>query len=180
MLLADTEPFWKTPNVFDAFGVAGFVIGLASIWLSWWLAKRDIEKRLAEAEVRASAAARDEVRRVARAVLYSGVATTIRSLELAREVCHGKRWLRAIELCILAREQLARVLAQPTADEPIQTELRGVSAGLLDCVTRLRTKRKEGAGDVPDGVLDALDEAILALHRVESKMTAIQPEAEHG
>lgn len=180
MLLADAEVFWKVPNVFDVFGVAGLVIGVASIWVSWWRAKRDIEKRLAEASEKAAAAARDEVRRVANAVLSSGIAATVRSLELAREVCNGKRWLRAIELSILAREQLAKVLAQPAADAALQIELRDVSAGLQDCVTRLRTKRKEGAGDVPDGVLNALDEAILALHRVDSRMTGIRLEADHG
>jgi hypothetical protein len=106
MLLAQVEGFWKAPNVFDVLGVAGFTIGVASIWMSWWLAKRDIKKRLAEATERASAAARDEVRRVARAVLHVGVAATIRSLELAREACRGKRWPRSAELCILGREQL--------------------------------------------------------------------------
>jgi hypothetical protein len=180
MLFAEGVGFWKAPNVFDVFGVAGFLIGVASIWVTWWLAKRDIEKRLVEATNRASAAAREEVRRVARAVLQSGVTATIRSLELAREVCNGKRWLRAIELVILAREQLAKVLAQPAADETVQTDLRGVTAGLLDCVTRLRTKRKEGAGDVPEGILHTLDESILALHRVESRMTGIPLEADHG
>jgi len=180
MLLADAEEFWKAPNVFDVMTFGGFTLGLGSIWLAWWLAKHDIEKRLAEAADRASAAARDEVRRVARAVLQTGVSATIRSLELAREVCNGKRWLRASELCILAREQLAKVLAQPAADESIQTELRDVSAGLLDCVTRLRTKRREGAGDVPEGVLNTLDETILALHRVEGRMTGIRTEGEHG
>jgi hypothetical protein len=182
MLFADGEGFWKSPNVFDVAGMAGLVVGLMSIWLSWWLARRDIQKRLADATERASAAAREEVQRVARAVLQSGVAVTVRSLELAREVCNGKRWARAVELCILAREQLAKVLAQPAADESIQTELREVSGALQDCVTRLRmkTQRQEGAGTAPEGVLNALDEAILGLHRVEGRMTGIQPGANHG
>jgi hypothetical protein len=180
MLLADAEGFWKAPSVFDVLGVAGFAIGVASIWLSWWLAKRDIEKRLAEATEKAATAAREEVRRVARAVFQSGVTATIRSLELAREVCNGKRWSRAIELCILAREQLARVLAQPAADEAAQTELRGVSAAVMDCVTSLRTRRKDGEGKVPETVLGSLDESILALHRVDGRMTGIQMGTDHG
>jgi hypothetical protein len=133
-----------------------------------------------EAADRASAAAREEVRRVARAVIQTGVSATIRSLELAREVCNGKRWTRAVELCILASEQLAHVLTQPAVDESTRTELVGVAAGLLDCVTRLRSKRKEGAGDTPEGVLKTLDESILALHRVEGKMTGIRTESDHG
>jgi hypothetical protein len=180
MLLADAEEFWKAPNVFDVLTLGGFALGLGSIWLSWWLAKRDIEKRLAEASERASKAARDEVRRVARAVLHSGVAATIRSLELAREVCHAKRWARAVELCILAREQLAKVVAQPAADETLRAELDAASQRIQDCITRLRAKRKEGVGDVPEGVFPSLDEAILALHRAEGKMTGIQSEGDHG
>jgi len=77
MPFADADGFWKPPNVFDVLSVAGFVVGIASIWVSWWLAKRDIEKRLTEAADRASATARDEVRRVAKAVLHSGLADTI-------------------------------------------------------------------------------------------------------
>ncbi len=180
MLFADTEGFWKAPNVYDVFGIVGVLVGLASIWLSWWLAKRDIEKRLAEAADRASASARDEVRRVAKAALQTGISATIRSLELAREVCKGKRWSRAAELCILAREQLARVLAQPAVDELTRTELGEVSAGLLDCVTGLRTKRKEGAGEAPEGVLNTLDDAIISLNQIEGRMTGIRPEVDHG
>ncbi len=100
MLLADAEGFWKAPSVYDVFGIVGVVVGLISIWVSWWMAKRSIEKRLAEASDRASTAAREEVRRVARALFQSGISVAIRSLELAREVCNGKRWLRAAELCI--------------------------------------------------------------------------------
>ena len=182
MLIASDDAFWKLPNVFDVAGIGGLIIGLASIWVSWWLAKRDIKKRLDEASERASVAARDEVRRVARAVLQSGVTATIRSLELAREVCNGKRWSRTVELCILAREQLVKVLAQPAANESVQADLRDISAALHDCITRLRTKtqRQEGTGAVPDGVLNALDGAILALHRVEGRMTGIQPEDDRG
>jgi hypothetical protein len=180
MLLADAEGFWKSPNIFDVAGVAGFVVGVMSVWVSWWLAKRDIEKRLTEASDRASKAARDEVRRVAQAVLHAGVAATVRSLELAREACRGKRWPRAGELCELAREQLARTLAQPTAAGDTQTELQDVSAVLLDCVTRLRHQPKPGTGEVPGEVLRGLDDSILSLHRVEGRMTGIRPEAADG
>lgn len=177
MLFADAEGFWKSP---DATGVTGIILAVASIWATWWLARQDIRKRIAEAEARASRAARDEVRRVARALLQTGVAATVRSLELAREACNGRRWPRAVELCILAREQLARVLAQPTADESIQSDLRDVSAVLQTCVGKLREQPKTGAGDVPEAVLNGLDDSILALHRVEGRMTGIRPEADHG
>lgn len=134
MLIAVAESFWKAPNVFDVAGVLGTIAGIGSIWFSWWLAKRDIAKRIAEAEARASDAARIEVRRVAQAVMQTGISSTIRSLELAREACNGKRWPRAVELCLLAREQLTRALAQPASDDQIQSELRNLTAILQDCV----------------------------------------------
>jgi len=180
MPFADADGFWKPPNVFDVLSVAGFVVGIASIWVSWWLAKRDIEKRLTEAADRASATARDEVRRVAKAVLHSGLADTIRSLELTREACGGKQWRRAAEVCQLAREQLARVLAQPAADEAIQPELRDLYRVLQDCVNDLRVQPKTGTGTMPADVSQGLDESIVALHRVEGRMTGIQLEAGRG
>jgi hypothetical protein len=180
MLIAETGGFWKVPNVFDVAGIVGVVLGVASIWVSWWLAKRDIQKRLTAAADQASAAARSEIRRVAQAVLQTGLADTVRSLELAREACRGKLWPRAGELCELAREQLARVLAQPAAVEATQAELQGVSAVLLDCVARLRRQPRSGTGGVPDEVRRGLDDAIIALRRVEGRMTGIRLEADHG
>jgi len=180
MLLADAEEFWKAPNVFDVMTFGGFALGILSIWLAWWLAKRDIEKRLVEVARDASAAARDEVRRVGRALLHSGIGSTIRSLELCREACNGKRWARAAELCLLAREQLARILAQPAADDKIEEHLRDVSAALQNCVKQLRDQPRVGTGVLPPAVQHGLDEAILALHRVEGRLTGIQMGADHG
>jgi hypothetical protein len=145
MLFADAEGFWRAPSVYDVIGIAGFLIGIVSIWLAWWLARRDIQRRLTDAANQASKAARDEVRRVAQALIQTGLSVTIRSLELAREACHGKRWPRATELCILAREQLARVLAQPAADETLQSELRSSDKTLWlaqdELVLPLETRR---------------------------------------
>lgn len=180
MLFADTEVFWKQPNVYDVTGVAGFVLGLGSVWLSWWLARRDISKRLDEAADRASKAARDEVRRVANAVIHSGVADTVRSLELAREACRGKQWPRGGELCELAREQLAWALSQPAVSADTTNELRDVTLTLLDCVTWLRRQPKRGPGEMSDEVSRGLDDSILALHRVEGRMTGIRVEADRG
>lgn len=180
MLFADADGFWKAPNVFDVIGLVGLVIGFVSIWLAVRYAERDITKRIAEAEERASRAARDEVRRVAHAVLQTGIADAIRLLELTREACRGKRWLRASELCEVAGDQLARVLVQPAATGDTQAELQSVSVVLLDCLTRLRHQPKQGTGELPEEVLRGLDEAILSLHRVEGRMTGIRLEADRG
>ena len=180
MLIADAEGFWKSPNAFDVAGVLGLFVGVVSIWLTWWLARRDIEKRLNKASQAASEAARQEVRRVAHAILSTGVGDAIRSLELAREACAGKRWPRAVELCVLARQDLARSFAQPAADATLRTELEGVLGQLRVCVEHLRAMPKTGAGETPAPVLQGLDDAILALHRAEGRMTGIRPEGTDG
>jgi len=99
---------------------------------------------------------------------------------LCREACNGKRWPRAAELCLLAREQLARILAQPAADDKIEEHLRDVSAALQNCVKQLRDQPRVGTGVLPPAVQHGLDEAILALHRVEGRLTGIQMGADHG
>lgn len=180
MLFADAEGFWKPPNVYDVIGIVGFVVGIGSVWLSWRLAKQDIKKRLDEAADRASKAARDEVRRVANAVIHSGVADTVRSLELAREACRAKQWPRGGELCELAREQLAWALSQPAVSADTMNELQDVTLTLLDCVAWLRRQPKRGSGEMPDEVRRGLDDSILALHRAEGRMTGIRVEADRG
>lgn len=179
MLFANGEDFWKSPSIYDVIGLAGFALGIASIWLSWWLAKRDIEKRLDEAADRASKAAREEVRRVAQALLYTSVSETMLSISLAREACRSKAWVRSGELCEVARQQLAGVLEQPAIGDEIQAELRNVAAVLLDCVTEFRRKREPGTGKVSDAVLYGLDDSVLVLRRVEGKLKAIRQETGH-
>ena len=186
MLFAD-EIFWKAPNVYDVFGVVGVIAGIFSIWYAWLLSKRDIRKRIDEAAERASRAAREEVRRVARAVLQTGITEAIRTLAIAREACRSKSWVRAGELCELARDQLASVrdqlegvLVQPTTISEVQSELQTVLAVLLDCMTQLGRKRQTGAGKMPDDVLRGLAESTHALRGVEGRIRGTGGEVDRG
>jgi hypothetical protein len=176
MLLADADGFLKWPNVYDVVGLAGLAFAIWSIRL----AKQDIKRQLDEAAERAAEAARGEVRRVAEGLLQTGVSYAIRLLELAREACHGKRWSRAADYCTFAREQLARVLGQPAADENTRAELQDVVQSLPVCVERLRAKQKDREGEVPDGVHKALDEALLVSHRAEGRMTGVRVGGDRG
>ena len=166
------EVFWKEPNVYDVAGVLGLVIGILSIWY----AKRDIEKRIAEASDRASEAARDEVRRVARAVLQGSLANAARYLELSREAARGRQWVRAADWCNLAREQLTRFLAQLDIDDALAAEPRDVANALLGYLTALKSQPRIGAGELSDDVQQSLDEAILTLHRTDARVTALRIE----
>lgn len=174
MLFADA--FWKPPTVYDVAGLVGLVLGVASIWVSWWLAKRDIEKRLDEAADRAAAAARDEVRRVARLLLHSGVTDAASSVKLAREACGSRKWPRASDFCQLACQQLTRAMAQQLADARTQTALREVSAMLLDASRVLQDQPKAGTGTLPEQIARSLDRAILGLCDVEGQLMAIRSE----
>lgn len=180
MLFADAERFWKPPNIYDVAGALGLIIGLVSIWLTWWLARRDIEKRLETAANEAGEAARQEVRRVARAVLSTGTADTIRSRELSREACRGENWQRAAELCELARAQLARVIAHPSAEGLIRDDLQSLVGVFSSCLAQLRglDKKKSIAAKYLQGVMQSLDDAILKLHQIDGRLTGIRIEGE--
>lgn len=180
MLFADAAGFFKSPNVYDIIGVIGLVAGIASIWLAAKYARRDLAKQLAEASREASDAARQEVRRVARAILSGGVGDAIRCLELCREACAARRWPRAVELCLSARQLVARCEGQPTAGEPLRAELQRVMALLQSCVDRFRAMPKVGTGDLPPETLRGLDEAIIALHGADGRMSGIRPEEANG
>lgn len=176
MLLADAEGFWKSPNLYDVAGALGLVIGIVSIWLTWWLAKRDIEKRLAKATNEASEAARQEVRRVARAVLASGIGDTIRSLELAREACRADNRHRALELSELARAQLAKVMGQTDSSLSVRSELQPLVTRLANCTLNLRKIVGNTTRKPFNEVIQTLDDLIADLYRIDGQIVRIQPE----
>lgn len=177
MLLAQAEGFWKWPNVVD---VVSLGLALASIWYASVLARRDIKKRLDEAAERASRAARDEVRRVVRAIFQTGVSDIVRSLELARHSCRGRQWVRALDLCLLAVGQLARVRAQAATEPSIAADLATISARVDAIVEALRSQPKVGTGSLPGDETRGLDQSIAILHGVEGRMTGVQTEAADG
>lgn len=177
MLFADADMFWKPPNAYDTAGIVGLVIGVASIWLSWWLAKHDIAKRVDEAAERAAKAAREEVRRVADALLRTGISDVVRALDSAREACGGRRWGRAAELCLLAGQLLARVLGQPRLTDALRAELEAVSRTLTTCAARLR-RLPHDVERLPPVVDTGLHASLLTLHRIEGTMTGIRLEAD--
>jgi hypothetical protein len=180
MIFAQAEGFWKPPNVYDIVGLAGFVVGIGSIWLAWWLAKRDIRNRIDEAADRASRAARDEVRRVIRAIVQTGLTDLIRSLELARVACGGRQWVRGLDLCLLAAGQLARFRGQAALERATSAELAGVTARVEAVVEALRRQPRVGAGSLPADAAHGLDEAIAVLHEIDGRAAGIQPEVGDG
>lgn len=170
------EPFWKPPNVYDVIGVVGLALALFSIWLSWWLATRDIKHRIAEAERRAGAAARHEIERIAAALAQMNFADVVRSLVLAREACNAKRWPRAADLCQLCAEQVARLGGTLSPDDEAARRLPVVAENLREFTRTFRSFPKSGRGDLPDELGRRLDETVEVLHRIEGRYRAIRPE----
>ena len=72
------------------------------------------------------------------------------------------------------------MLSQPAITSDVASEVEKVTAVLLDCITALRRQPKAGTGDTPDDVYLGLDEAILALHRAEGRITGIRLEYNDG
>lgn len=141
---------------------------------------RDIRKRIAEAAEQSAKAARDEVRRVGEGLLRTSLGDTIRSLDLAREACRGKQWRRAGELCDLAREHLTRVLAQPVPGFAGADDLELVSRRLAELAAPLRDQPRNGVGDGPPDVLEALTESIVTLHRLDGRRAGVRQETLRG
>lgn len=180
MTFAAAEGFWKTPTFFDVLGVAGFVVGVGSIWLSWYLAKHDIQMRLDEAAGRAAEAARTEIRRVARTLMFAGVTDAARTVGLVREACRNKRWPRASDHCDAGLDQLNRLLGQPSLDEGTKGELRDLGGRLREVLSSLRQLPRAGAGTMPGETEHQLDSILGVLHTIEGRMRGIDPEGDRG
>ena len=48
MLVADG--YWEIKNLSDAIAIIGLLLTVGSIWFSWYLARRDIDARIAKAQ----------------------------------------------------------------------------------------------------------------------------------
>ncbi len=178
MLFADG--FWKEPNVYDVVGIVGLVIGIGSVWFAWLLAKQDIKQRIEQATETATAAARDEIRRVAQSHVAGGLSDVIRWLELAREASKAKRWPRSGELCELAGEKLADILGQPATQGVVREELRPLCVVLREIVAKLDKQGRPGTGVLQSAAKSRLDEAIQTLNRLNGTLRGIQLEDSNG
>lgn len=177
MPFAETEAFWKSPNVFDVLSLVGLAVGFISIWLAIIYSKRDLTTKIAEAETRASEAAREEIRRIAQELYLVRIAELIRILAMAREACRAKAWARSCELCEQAREDVISLLSKSGTGGAPNTELDNLVAVLLECIEELRRKRESGTGKVPEGVYDGITESIHQLRRLEGRLSGLAREA---
>jgi hypothetical protein len=104
MLLA--AEFWQIRSVNDTVGIIGFLLTLFSIWLSWWLAKRDIERRIQTAK--------DQVTdKLSLLILQTDISETLNALIQARESCRNSAWVRAIDRCEQVMHRIPKFMPMP-------------------------------------------------------------------
>jgi hypothetical protein len=123
LLFADGNDFWTVKTAIDWIAVVGLFLTFFSIWLSWWLARRDLKTRIAQAQ-------QETVARLTATLLQSDVVETARCLEQAREAGRAKNWGRAIDRCEQAMQRIPRFRPLPGLDDSDRQLLdEAVSAG---------------------------------------------------
>jgi hypothetical protein len=169
MLFADG--FWEIKTLSDTVTIVGFVVTLFSIWFSWWLAKRDIEKRIQDAQ-------KQTVDRLVRSLLHPDVAETDKCLQEAREAYRMKRWDRAVDRCEQAKHRIPKFLSLPGLDAEDCEKLVLVIDELRLLIIQLEEVRD---GKIRDGKprteltnakIKDLDDLITTLATIEGKLRA--------
>lgn len=162
MLCADG--FWNQDLV-DSLSVVGFPLAVVSIWMSWWLAKRDVKERIDHAQ-------RQTVERLTRALLQPDVSETARWLKEAREACRAKRWERAIDRCEQAQHRIPTFIALSGLDESDRGRLQLAVDQLRLLVVQLEEVAAKKRTEVTARKLNELADLIAALGTIEGKLRA--------
>jgi hypothetical protein len=160
MLFAD-EIFWKPPNVYDTVGVGGLVLAVVSIWFSWWLAKRDIEKRLSQTR-------KELLLEVQRRWAMDQLADARHSAELAREAISGRSWKRSGVYCDMGLRCVNGLISSGGLTTEAVLVLRKLSDN-LDRVEKGLRPLTEKKGTLPDDVMHSLNVVIRELREVEGR-----------
>lgn len=165
LLFADAENFWTLKTVIDWLAVAGLLLTLFSIWLSWWLAKRDLEKRIALAQ-------RETIERITGVVLQTDVTETGRCLREARELCRARQWVRALDRCEQAMHRVPRFRYFPglTTDDGDQLDKLVDQLRLL--VRWVETIVEQKRTELTAAKTRDLDNMVILLAAIEGKIRA--------
>ncbi|HXD84999.1 MAG TPA: hypothetical protein VN641_00790 [Urbifossiella sp.] len=162
------EGFWSFRNAVDWIAVVGLVLALFSIWLTWWLAKQDLEKRIRSAQ-------RDLVERLSGMVLQNDIVEASRYLQEARELCRRSQWERALDRCEQAMHRVPRFRFLPGLhpdDLPRLDELVDKLLSLARQVGDIMQARNKRTELSPSKWKD-LDEMILVVAAIEGKIRAL-------
>jgi len=122
VILLAQESFWKLPSFWD---LAGFVIGLSSIWWAWYFAKRDLKERIEGAKAEAREEGRRASSRMGTLQLKANAEEIRHSMERCREMTGVDEYGRAIDhlddaemrFLRLTSQQLLRMPKEMTRDQ---------------------------------------------------------------
>ena len=161
------DGFWVIKNLNDTIAVFGFLLTMFSIWLTWWLARRDIEKRLRIAQTQT-------VDRLAGSLLQPDVVETSRCLREAREACRGKRWERAIDRCEEAKHRIPRFRFLPglSEEDGVALDRAADQLGLLVRQLEEITAPDKKRAELTSAKVKDLDDLIQLLAAMEGKIRA--------
>jgi hypothetical protein len=176
MPFAATDGFWKIPNFFDVLGVAGFVVGVGSVWLSWYLAKRDIRKRIDEAQ----RAAFGLVDRVTTVLVQSELSEALRCLRDTREAVRRKDWSKAM----IRMDDVEHHLSRVQGNDRFTTEEADVLQRATDDLTVLsrRIGKLVSASEQKDTSPESknmLEKLITAIGRIDTRLRGRLLEGDH-
>lgn len=159
------EGFWEVKSLGDTLTISGFILTLFSIWLSWWLAKRDIEKRIIDAQNKT-------VERLVRSLLQPEVQETLRCLKEARDSCRTKRWERAMDRCEQALHRIPSFHSLPGLDDDDRPRLVRATDQLRLLVNQLEEVIAKSRPEITSTKIKDLDDLIRTLATIEGKLRA--------
>jgi hypothetical protein len=163
MLFADG--FWEIKNLSDTVTIVGFLVTLFSIWFAWWLAARDLQKRIRDGQKHA-------VQRLTRILLQLDLTETGRCLREAREACRANRWERAIDRCEQAKHRIPTFLRLPGIGGLDRRKLIIATDKLRLLIRQLEDIQGKLRVNITPAKIKDLDDLITALATIEGKTRA--------
>ncbi len=166
-MFADVDPFWKPPTVYDVIGLIGFIVGVGSIWLALYLAKRQLQTDLRKA-------ADEALDRVAQMVLGGDLADAARFLREADHLLNEKEWVRAQ----MRLDDTASLIARFASNSKLTTEETKVWTGRVDDLTQLiqhtraHARSAKNRGHLPPDLVEPLRPLIAQLELLRGRLTS--------
>lgn len=159
-------------TVIDWISVIGLFLTLFAIWLSWWLAKKDLEKRITLAQ-------RQTIERLTSIWLESDIVETGRCLREARELCRLLNWPIALDRCEQAMHRVPRFKSLPGlhADElprldELVDKLRLLIRQIVEIMEQTPDRTGSAKTKLTNPKLKDLDDMVALLATLEGKMRA--------
>ncbi|MFO0806000.1 MAG: hypothetical protein U0791_23080 [Gemmataceae bacterium] len=112
MTLLANDSFWAIRSINDLVSLVGFLLAIISIWFSWWLAKRDLEKRISHSQ-------RVQYLRLQLVMIRADLSRIHWLLREGRQACQAADLVRGLDRC----EWAQYFMGQLRIDEAASTDL---------------------------------------------------------